>query len=448
MRRKIYDKLLSWKDSSKRKPLVLLGARQVGKTWIVMDFGKREFADVAYVNCLESNAIKELVERDADATRILQGLKAIAGKDIVAGRTLLFIDEVQEAVKMLPALKSFNERMPQLAIIVAGSLLGVALHEGVSYPVGKVDELMMHPMDFEEFLWGIHEEQLANLVKDGDENVFLPFHDKLNDCLREYFFVGGMPEAVSDFADGHSYVAARRRQTIILDGYKKDFSKHVSSTEMTLKISLIWKALASQIAKENKKFIFSAIKPSARARDYETSVEWLTDAGLAVKVTRIKEMKRPAEFYSEDGAFKLFPIDCGLLGAMMGVNARDVVANSNIFTEYKGAFTETYVLQQLLVGYSGKVFYFSNDTSTAEIDFCIEPDDLAPIEVKGGRNLTAKSIVAYLKKQATGVGYRFSDHYPHVGDMIVDVPLYCVCAFARKMSERTLRANLSPSPMP
>lgn len=442
MKRKIYDQLLSWKDSPKRKPLVLLGARQVGKTWIVMEFGKREFSDVAYVNCLENNVIKNLVERDTDALRILQGLKAITGKDIVAGHTLLFIDEVQEAVNMLPALKSFNERMPELAIVVAGSLLGVALHEGVSYPVGKVDEVMMHPMDFEEFLWGIHEEQLAELIKDGDAAVYAPFHDKLNDCLKEYFFVGGMPEAVGEFAESRSYVAVRHRQRAILNGYSKDFSKHVSSAEMALKIALIWKALPSQIAKENKRFIFSAIKSSARARDYETSVEWLTDAGLAIKVTRMKEMKRPAEFYCDENSFKLFPLDCGLLGAMMGVNARDVVTNDNIFTEYKGAFTETYVLQQLLVDYNDKVYYFSNDTSTAEIDFCVAPDELVPIEVKGGRNLTAKSIVAYLKKNNGRIGYRFSDHQPHVGDMIEDVPLYCACAFARKMNERAMAANM------
>lgn len=441
MKRKIYDKLLQWKRNAKHKPLVLGGARQVGKTWIVTEFGKNEYQDMAYINCLENNAMRELVKRDADANRILQGLKVISGKDIIPGQTLVFIDEVQEAVEMLPGLKSFNERIPELDIIVAGSLLGVAMHESVSYPVGKVDELMMHPMDLEEFLWAIGEEQLANLIKDGDANLYTPFHDSLNDWLKNYFFIGGMPEVVKDFAENRSYIAARYRQNAILNGYSKDFSKHVHSSDMALRISLIWKALPAQIAKENKKFIFSAIKSSARARDYETSVGWLENAGLAIKVTRLMEMKRPMEFYNEENSFKLFPLDCGLLGAMMGVNAKDVVTNSNIFTEYKGAFTETYVLQQLQVSYEGKIYYYSNDTSTAEIDFCIEPDSLVPIEVKGGRHITAKSIVNYLKKVPGEKGYRFSDLLPHEGNMLIDQPLYCVCPFARNMTRRKIRAN-------
>lgn len=441
MRRKIYEKLLSWKQDSDHKPLVLNGARQVGKTWIVTEFGKTEYQDFAYVNCLEGNAMRELVERDADAVRILQGLKAFVGKDIVPGRTLVFVDEVQEAVKMLPALKSFNERIPELDVIVAGSLLGVTMHEGVSYPVGKVDELMMFPMDFEEFLWGMGETHLADLIKDGDANSYAPFHDQLNDWLKNYFFVGGLPEAVKDFAKERSYIAARRRQNAILSGYSKDFSKHVSSEEMTFKISLIWKTLPSQIAKENKKFIFNAIKPSARARDYETSVGWLEDAGLAVKVTRLTEMKQPAGFYHEEGSFKLFPLDCGLLGAMMGVNAKDVVMNDNIFTEYKGAFTETFVHQQLKANYEDKIYYYGNDTSTAEIDFVVEADKLVPIEVKGGRNLTAKSMVNYLKKTPGEKGYRFSDKPAHEGGMIIDMPLYDICSFARDLNRRSEAAN-------
>lgn len=442
MKRKIYDKLLQWKRDSKHKPLVLGGARQVGKTWVVSEFGKNEYQDMAYVNCLENSAMQELVRRDADAERILQGLKVISAKDIVPGRTLVFVDEVQEAVEMLPALKSFNERIPELDIIVAGSLLGVAMHEGVSYPVGKVDELMMYPMDFEEFLWGVGQERLANLIKDGDANLYSPFHDQLNDWLKNYFFIGGMPEVVKNFADDRSYITVRRRQNVILSGYSKDFSKHVTSSDMSLRISLIWKELPSQIAKENKKFIFSAIKPSARARDYETSISWLENAGLAIKATKIKEMKRPVQFYNDENSFKLFPLDCGLLGAMMGVNAKDVVTNNHIFTEYKGAFTETYVFQQLLADYGEKIYYYGNDTSTAEIDFCIEPDSLVPIEVKGGRHITAKSIVNYLKKAQGNIGYRFSDLQPHTGEMIIDQPLYCVCQFAREMAQRKLNANI------
>jgi len=321
MRRKIYEKLVAWKNNPERKPLILGGARQVGKTWIVTEFGKSEYQSLAYVNCMENEPVRELVKRDTDPFRILQGLKAIVGKDIEPGKTLVFIDEVQEAVQMLPALKSFYERMPDLDIIVAGSLLGVAMHEGVSYPVGKVDEMVMHPMDFEEFLWAVGEEHLAELIKDGDAASYQPFHDRLNDWLKNYFFIGGMPEVVKEFAKKHSYIDARNRQNAILSGYAKDFSKHVDSPEMTLRISLVWKALPAQIAKENKKFIFSAIKPSARARDYETAVGWLESAGLAARVTRLKEMKRPLEFYNDEGSFKLFPLDCGLLGAMMNTNA-------------------------------------------------------------------------------------------------------------------------------
>ena len=441
MRRKIYEKLQLWKHTPDHKPLVLGGARQVGKTWIVTEFGKNEYQDMAYITCLENEAIKELVKRDSDPIRILQGLKAIIGRDIIPGKTLLFIDEVQEAIQMLPALKSFNERIPELDIIVAGSLLGVAMHEGVSYPVGKVDELVMHPMDFEEFLWAMGEEHLCDIINYSSISDVIPFHEKLNDWLRNYFFVGGMPEVVSNFSTDRSYINARHYQDMILSGYSKDFSKHVISPEMTLKISLIWKALPSQIAKEKKKFIFSAVKSSARARDYETSVVWLESAGLATKATRLTQMERPAEFYNDEGSFKLFPLDCGLLGAMMSVNAKDVVTNEAIFTEYKGAFTETYVMQQLLANLEEKIYYYSNDTSTAEIDFCVEADELIPIEVKGGRNITAKSIVKYLKAKANTCGYRLSDNKPHHGERIIDIPLYATCALAREISQRKLAAN-------
>lgn len=442
MRRKIYDELKHWKQNPQRKPLVLGGARQVGKTWIVTEFGNREYEALAYVNCLENELVKELVSPDSDAARILQGLKAISGKDIVPGKTLVFVDEVQEAVGMLPALKSFSERMPNLDVIVAGSLLGVAMHEGVSYPVGKVDEMTMYPMDFEEFLWAVGEEQLAKLIKDGEAPLYAPFHERLIDLMKNYFFVGGMPEVVNDYAEYRSYVSSRSIQNAILKGYSRDFSKHVTSPEMALRISLIWKSLPAQIAKENKKFIFSAVKSSARARDYETSVEWLVDAGLAYRVVRLTEMKRPAEFYKEESSFKLFPLDCGLLGAMMGVNAKDVVAGSSAFTEYKGAFTETFVLQQLLVGYPGTCYYYSNGSSTAEIDFCLETDTLVPIEVKGGRHLTAKSIHSYLKKAKGERGYRFSGKRPQRGEMIDDLPLYVVGAFARQMAQKKLMANV------
>jgi len=442
MRRKIYDKLLAWKENPQHKPLILEGARQVGKTWIVNDFGNREYSSMVYVNCAESEAMKDVVERDSDPFRILQGIKAISGRDIVPGKTLLFLDEIQEAIHALPALKSFHERVPELDIIVAGSLLGVAMHEGVSFPVGKVDELLMHPLDFEEFLWGIGKDALADLIKDGEPDKYLPFHNQLNDLLKNYFFIGGMPEVVRSFAENASYLDARRKQRSILNGYAKDFSKHIDSDEMSLKISLVWKALPAQIAKENKKFIFSAIRPSARARDYEVAVEWLEDAGLASRVTRMTQMKRPAEFYSEEDSFKLFPLDCGLLGAMMGVGAAEVVTGENIFSEYKGAFTETYMYQQLASNYGDKIHYFSNESSTAEIDFCIEAPGLVPIEVKGGRNLTAKSIIRYVCGTPGSMGYRFSDSKPHSGDGITDIPLYCACAFAREMTASRERSMI------
>jgi len=436
---------MEWKRNPFHKPLVMGGARQVGKTWIVTEFGRNEYQNMAYVNCMENATMRELVKRDTDPFRILQGLKAITGTDIEAGKTLVFIDEVQEAIQMLSALKSFNERMQELDIIVAGSLLGVAMHEGVSYPVGKVDEMVMHPMDFEEFLWAMGEEGLADLIKDCNADEYAAFHDRLNDWMKNYFFVGGMPEVVSDFARNHSYISSRNGQNAILNGYSKDFSKHVTSPDMSLRISYIWKVLPSQIAKENKKFIFSAIKPSARARDYGTAVEWLESVGLAIRITRVKEIKRPLAFYNDESSFKFFPLDCGLLGAMMNTNARDIVLGDNAFTEYKGAFTETFVIQQLLSNYTDKIYYYSNDTSTAEIDVCIEPDGIVPLEVKGGRNLTAKSMMNYLKHTPGAKGYRMSDKPAHKGDIIEDIPLYCACAFARKMAEMKQNANLLDS---
>lgn len=397
MERKIIYKLRQWKDDPNRKPLVLLGARQVGKTWIMKHFGETDFENVAYINCDVEPMAKELFAADYDINRILLMLQAITGSKIVAGKTLIILDELQEVERGMHSLKYFQENAPEYHVIAAGSLLGITIGSGESFPVGKVNMMHMYPMDFEEFVMASGETQLVELMNRRDWEILRVLQPKYIELLRQYYYVGGMPEIVNSYFENHDLHEVRTKQTEILDAYRRDISKHTSPTE-SMRISQVLHSLPSQLAKENKKFIYSAVKQGARASDFELAIQWLMDAGLVHKVSRIKELQMPVKFYEDINAFKLFFMDCGLLACMADVPSVQMLVGDNVFKEFKGAFTEQYVLQQL-VAMDIKPYYWSNNTTPAELDFVIQNERrVIPVEVKAETNVRAKSMAEYIKQ--------------------------------------------------
>lgn len=395
MERKIIDKLKVWKDASDRKPLVLLGARQVGKTWIMKHFGEQEFESVAYVNCDEEPLAQELFESDYNIPRILLTLQAITGTKIEVGKTLIILDELQEVKRGLHSLKYFQENAPQYHVIAAGSLLGITIGRGESFPVGKVNLLRMYPMDFEEFLMATGESSLYETLCQPDWGVLNVLSTKYIDLLRQYYYVGGMPEVVAHYVKNHDLQEVRVKQSEILDSYRRDISKHTTATE-SMRIGQVLHSLPSQLAKENKKFIYNVLKKGARATEYELAIQWLIDAGIVHKVCRVKELQMPVKFYEDLGAFKLFLLDCGLFACMTEAPASQMLVGDNIFKEFKGAFTEQFVLQQLAAK-DIAVYYWSSDKTSAEIDFVVQTDRVIPVEVKAEENVRSRSMSEYIK---------------------------------------------------
>lgn len=384
MKRKVYEQLLEWKSQEHHKPLILNGVRQCGKTYVLKEFGRQEFDSLAYVSCDRNVNLQAIYSGDFDVARIIQGLSALTGVDIIPGKTLIFLDEVQAFPQALEALKYFCEDAPEYHIVVAGSLLGVALHAGVSFPVGKVQTLRLFPMDFEEFLMAMGEEQLLKLMHSHDYELMNAFHEKLKDLLRQYYYVGGMPEVVKAFAENKLLNQVRSLQNEILSNYASDFSKHAPSQEVP-RIDMVWQSILGQLSKENKKFVYGVLKKGGRAKEFELAIQWLVDAGLVYKITKVSKPELPLKFYEDLSAFKLYLCDCGLMGAMADTPAKEVLLGDAVFTEYKGAFTEQYVLQQLLASGLQHIYYYSSDTSRMEMDFLIQRDGvLLPIEVKGG----------------------------------------------------------------
>lgn len=397
MKRKILDKMRQWKDSPQRKPLVLLGARQVGKTWAMKHFGELEFENVAYINCDEEPLAKDLFAADYNIPRILLTLQAITGTNIEAGKTLIIFDELQEVERGLHCLKYFQENAPQYHVMAAGSLLGIAIGRGESFPVGKVNMLYMHPLDFEEFLMAAGEERLTDLFHQPDWELLNVLRAKFIHLLRQYYYVGGMPEVVDSYMKNRDLQEVRVKQNDILEAYRRDISKHTSATE-SIRIGQVLGSLPSQLAKENKKFVYKVLKKGARAAEYEIAIQWLIDAGLVHKVSRVTELQMPVKFYEDVSAFKLFFVDCGLLGCMVGASASQMLVGDNLFREFKGAFTEQFVLQQL-VALGIAAYYWSNDTTPAEIDFVVQTENrVIPIEVKAEENVRAKSMAEYIKR--------------------------------------------------
>lgn len=425
MERIVYKQLLEWKNSRTRKPLILQGARQVGKTWILKDFAKREYKNLAYISCENNERMRELFV-DYDTERIIRGISAVTMQSIIPGETLIFIDEIQEIPKAVSSLKYFCENQNEYHIAVAGSLLGIALHEGESFPVGKVDVIQLYPMNFEEFILALGKEKLLEILKSRNWNEISMMKTELIENLRVYYFTGGMPEVVDLFVKTQDIAKVRTLQNRILADYALDISKHAPKAEIP-KISLVWNSIPSHLAKENKKFVYGALRKGARAAQYEDAIQWLVNAGLAYKITRVSKAAMPLHFYEQTDVFKLFMHDCGLFGAMSKTPPDLILLGSKVFEEYKGAFTEQFVLQQLKAMEDVFIHYYTNDDSTLEIDFLLQcGNKILPVEVKAEENLQAKSMKSFLAKNPDLHGVRFSMSPYRKQERMTNIPLYAV----------------------
>ena len=425
MKRDIYAKLLEWQSRRDHKPLVVDGARQVGKTYILKEFGAREYKSVSYVNLDKDTVAKSIFEPDHDIRRIIRTLSAHTGIDIVPKDTLIIIDEIQESSAALGCLKYFKEDFPQYDVAVAGSLLGISIHQDQSFPVGMVELVRMFPMSLHEFLDATGNEKLTRLLLDCDWSAVNSLSQKYIDLLRQYYYVGGMPEAVAGYINGKGLNEVRKIHKDILAGYRKDFSKHAPKKEVP-RIELVWDSLPSHLAKENKKFIYGVVRKGARAKDFEVAITWLKDAGLIYKVHRVSKIEYPLSFYEDFDVFKIFPLDVGLLGAMTDVPASQILVGDNIFKEFKGAFTECYVNEQL-ARIQIPTFYHSSNESECEIDFAVQTvRRVIPIEAKAQENVKAKSLRTYIDEHPKLKGLRFSMlNYIDQGWM-ENLPLYAV----------------------
>lgn len=428
MYRNITNALIEWKNKTNRKPLILAGARQVGKTYILKKFGEQEFQNVAYINCDDNERVKDLFSQDYDMRRIILAIGAITQQNIEAGKTLIILDEIQELRRGLPALKYFCENAPQYHVAVAGSLLGIAMHHGESFPVGKVDILHIYPMTYDEFLLAKGKEQMVEILKSKDWATIKLLRTEYIKALREYYFVGGMPEAVLEFINTNDALKVREVQNNILYTYQKDISKHVPTSESN-RISMVWHSMPSQLVKENKKFLYGVAKPGGRAKDFEVAIQWLMDAGLVYKSERVTEPKMPLKFYVDISSFKLFVLDCGLLGAMSETPPEIMLVANNGMDEYKGAFTENYVMSQLVATRNTSVFYYSNNAKL-EIDFLIQNGtDIVPVEAKAEENLRSKSLSTFVASNPYIHGLRFSMSDYREQDWMTNVPLYAISCY-------------------
>lgn len=424
MQRKILQSLQNWKQNPNRKPLIIQGARQVGKTWAMKHFGEQSFEQVAYINFDNNPRMKMLFSGDYDINRLILGLKIESGVDIQAHNTLIIFDEVQEVPQALSSLKYFYENAPEFYIVSAGSLLGVSLHHQVSFPVGKVDFLPLYPMDFHEFFLAVGKQDLVELLNLKDWSLISAMKSRYIELLRQYYFIGGMPEAVKVFIETQNVDAVRQVQKNLLMAYEQDFSKHIRDGQTVQKVRSIWHSIPEQLAKENKKFIYANLQKGVRSKDYEIALQWLKDSGLVHSVPRIKKPHLPLSAY-QDNAFKLYGLDIGLLSAQSHLDASVLLDGSRIFSEFKGALTEQYVLQQLIANQDNPVFYWATEKGTAEVDFVVQQKQaVIPIEVKAEENLKAKSLKVYVEQFQPEHAFRFSMADYREQDWLVNVPLY------------------------
>lgn len=431
MYRTAIEALYAWKESKYRKPLIIEGARQVGKTWLMKEFGRQAYTDTVYINFDANPRMAELFSTDLDTDRLLMGLALYAGKQIHADKTLLIFDEVQEVPRALSSLKYFCENVPQYHIICAGSLLGIALHEGTSFPVGKVNFLKLAPLSFKEFLMATGKERFAELLTAGDFSFINTFQSTYIDALKQYYFVGGMPEAVACFAEDKDFNEVRAIQRRILEAYEQDFSKHAPLT-IVPKLRMVWNSIPSQLAKENKKFIYGLVREGGRAKDYESAIMWLSDCGLIHKISRVNAPGLPLKAYEDLKAFKLFLLDVGLLGCMAGLRQDTLLDGNQLFVEFKGALTEQYVCQQLHAENGLGVYYYTNDRGACEIDFIVDTGkNIVPVEVKATINLRAKSLKTYCDKYHPQQAIRTSMAPYKEEDWLINLPLYAISQLAQ-----------------
>lgn len=427
MDRTLMAKLIAWKDKPRRKPLILNGARQVGKTWLLKEFGRTRFSNVAYINLDHNAVMREQFELGYDIPRLISAFQFETGEHIAEGETLIILDEIQECPRALTSLKYFCEEAPGYAIAAAGSLLGITIHDGTGYPVGKVETLDLHPMGFTEFLLATGNGNLAKLIAIDDPVMIDSFSSKLIPLLRQYYYVGGMPEAVAAFLERGMLEDAREVQNDILRGYERDISKHLSRAEAEHAIAA-WESISQHLGRENKKFVFGHIAKGARARNYQSGITWLEQAGLVTRVRRVTKPGLPLRSYADDGAFKLFLLDVGLLAAMAGLDKRTVIGGSSIFEEFKGALTEQYVCQQLISERGLAPYYWSAENSTGELDFLVQDGSrVAAIEVKAEENLRARSLRAFKDKHPDITALRFSMSGFREQDWMRNIPLYAAC---------------------
>lgn len=435
MKRNIYSELIKWKENPAHKPLVLLGARQVGKTYIVKEFGTNEFENMVYVNCHNNTFVTNLFS-DFNIERIIYQLEQAYEQKIVTGKTLLFFDEIQEVPNGIPALKYFCEDKRELHVVVAGSLLGISLREEESYPVGKVDDLRMYPMTYDEFLLANDREMLAEAVRRLDWDSMALHHDTLVEYLRQYYFTGGMPEAISTWLENHDAKKTREVQRSILSTYNRDMGKH-SKTEVT-RIRMVWNSIPAQLAKENKKFAYKEVKKGGRIAEFEKAIQWLADAGLIYRVTRVTKPVEPLKFYAKDAFFKVYMLDHGLLACMTGARSREMLLGMEVFSEFKGAFTENFVLSQMKSlelhdEMDKNIFYYSKDNSGMEVDFVVQTrDGVIPTEVKAKENVRAKSLRTFVTEEFGNLklkGLRVSMKSYVDQEWMENIPLYSTEAY-------------------
>lgn len=426
MERFAMEKLVQWKNKKNRKPMIVKGARQVGKTWLMKEFGHRYFKYTAYINFDNNKYMKDVFEADYDIERILMAVNIASGTKIEPEETLIIFDEIQENPKAIASLKYFCENAPEYPVIAAGSLLGVAIHKGVSFPVGKADTLELHPLSFREFLCAVGENGLVRLMDQMELKLLKAYREKYIDWLKKYYYIGGMPEVVASFLDSKDFAEVRYLQNRIIEMYENDFSKHTTENELP-RIRMVWNSIPMQLAKENKKFFFGKIREGARAKDFEIAIEWLQDCGLIQKVNNISKPAVPLKAYVEFSAFKLYLVDVGLLGALSELDAMSILDGNSVFVEFKGALTEQYVLQELVADTEYTPYYYSETKSESEIDFVIQKGkQIVPIEVKAEENLRAKSLKVFCEKYRPEFAVRTSMSDYREQEWMINIPLWMI----------------------
>lgn len=424
MKRYAINDLIKWKENTDRKPLVIQGARQVGKTWLMKEFGRLYYSHTIYINFDNNKQLENVFQENINIHNIIAALEIICSQKITAEDTLIIFDEIQEIPNALKALKYFYEETPEYHIVCAGSLLGISIHQNTSFPVGKVNFLKLYPLTFTEFLDACGKEQLIRIIEDKNTSLLLTFKDELKKFLKIYSYIGGMPEVVQNFINNNDYDKARELQKNILLSYEYDFTKHAPNNEIP-RIREVWNSIPSQLAKENKKFIYGIIKDGAKAKEYEKAIIWLYNAGLIYIVHNVNTPDIPLSAYKDIKAFKIYILDIGLLGAMANLD-KQTLLNEDIFIRFKGIYTEQYVLEQLIIKHKN-LYYYTNNRNSAEIEFLIEYKGIIiPVEVKAGINLKAKSLKVYIDKYKPVKALRFSLADYKVTDNLIDIPLYAI----------------------